>query len=171
MSHVVLKWQIGLGNGVAEASFLIRQTQQLFAYAFTTGESEIANAPDTIRRITTTHRTGGHRRVPVMMCIEVTQQQPHLLHRSVNDRCFFNLYHIEPGSYRAGIIKSRDHADRYHTEPENFLLSAAKPAANTSVPMVRTSSDCRSISQSNSALHSAKVEWFSVMGESFTVAI
>src|SRR6476661_1906651 len=91
-----------------------------------------------------------HCRVPALVAVEVTQNCPHAVDGRIDDRA---LYYA-----------------RHGPQPPNWRLSASKPAWNTPVPMLETSSASRSGAQSNSAVHSRKVRWPSVTGVSLSVA-
>src|SRR5262249_9269255 len=95
----------------------------------------------------------GHRRMPLVVRVEVAQERPHLVDGRIDDRA----------------ADDRDHAPGQRRPAWRFR--GAKPAWNTPVPVWWPSSCSRAGWQWNAAVHSAKVRSPSVIGVSLRLAV
>src|SRR5882757_479519 len=149
MGDVIEQRNRRVQQAIAETLFEVGQRQQLLAQLAAVGELEAADAADLVGRITTLDGAGGDGGVPAVVAVEIAQYAPDPVGRRIDDRAF---------------------DDPRHAQPPNARLSASKPPWNTPVPILATSSASRSGAQSNSAVHSTKINSPSVTGVSRSVA-
>lgn len=149
LGHVVVERDVGIDDGVAEPAIPVRERQQPFADIAPVTQVEIAHAADLVGAHRVFQHAAPHDRVPAVVAVEIAQDLPYRRDRRVDHR-------------------AARHPD--HQDPKRSFR-ASKAAWKTSLPIASTSSASAAGSQSNSAVHSAKVRSPSVTGTSFNVAM
>ena len=148
--HVALQRDRGFDDAVGALVVAVVQRQQLFADAVAVLQVEVAHAAHLVAAFVALDAALVDNVVPLIMAVEVADHRPDALDWRVDDR---------------GADDALKHQRR-----AKWRFSASKPVWNTPAPIRSVSSRSRPSSQSNSALHSAKLRLPSVMGVSFSVA-
>ena len=146
--HIVVERDIGIDDGVAETAIPVRQRKQSLANIAAVPEIEIAHAADLVGAHRILQHAAPNDGVPAVVAVEVAQDLPYLGDRSVDHRA-------------AG--------DPDHQDPKRSFRES-NAAWKTPLPIAATSSASAAGSQSNSAVHSAKLRPPSVTGTSLRVA-